>query len=338
MPEKNNTSDRTTLFDRAAALVYLSGIYLVVSITNLIGLKSTLSLGTFTGDILYFFSRHTRSKILHNLGLAYNNTLTHKEKNLVSKKVLQNFGKNWAELTFCAGPLRKRAFNKITVEGIENLDNALKSEKGVIAISAHLGNYALIGTKLSMLGYNFLTVVRDLKTKAGSITYNKSRQLIQLPSIPTLPERQFYKDALKLLRKNGVLCLIADENKRHGGIFVNFFGRKASTAPGPAGLALRTGAKIIPVFMTRYCDNSQKIIIGKEIKWAKTNNPVKDTQTITAAFTHSIEEYVRKYPDQWLWTNFRWRTQPEGQSDEAKIRKKNSLKKIKRKIKSTFKP
>jgi len=184
--------------------------------------------------------------------------------------------------------------------------------------------------------YNFFTVVRDLKTKAGSIAYRKSRRYIKLPSIPTLPERQFYKDALKILRKNGILCLISDENKRHGGIFVDFFGRKASTAPGPAGLALRTGAKIIPVFMIRNSDNSQKIIIGEEIKWEKTDDPEQDTTSITAAFTNIIEKYVRKYPDQWLWTNFRWRTQPEGQSDEAKIKKKNILKNLKKKIKKSL--
>ena len=75
------------------------------------------------------------------------------------------------------------------------------------------------------------------------MAYHKSRRLIELPSIPTFPEKQFYKNALKILRRNGALCLISDENKRHGGIFVDFFGRKASTAPGPAGLALEPELK-----------------------------------------------------------------------------------------------
>ncbi len=336
MAKKHNTSDSKTLLDRTVALVYLSGIYLMIFITNLIGLKNTLCLGKLSGSILYVFSSRTRNKILHNLGLAYDNLIPSKEKNRLAKKVLQNLGKNWAELIFCAGPFKKRSWKEISVEGIENLNNALKSEKGVIAISAHIGNYALIGTILANRGYNFCTVVRDLKTKAGSIAYHKSRKLIELPSIPTLPERQFYKDALKILRKNGILCLISDENKRHGGIFVNFFGRKASTAPGPAGLALRTGAKIIPVFMIRNSDDSQKIVIGEEIKWKKTDDSEKDIKNITAGFTAVIENYVRKYPDQWLWTSFRWRTQPEGQSDEAKIRKKGLFKKIKSRIKKSF--
>ncbi len=336
MINKDQPSYNDTLFDKILALFYLSGIYLVVSTTTLIGRKNTLRLGQAVGNILYAFSSRTKNKILHNLGLAYNNKFSTKEKNDLSKKVLQNFSKNWAELFFCAGPLRKRSWERISVEGIENLNNVLKAEKGVIAISAHIGNYALIGTILSNMGYNFSTVVRDLKTRAGSIAYNKSRRLIKLSSIPTLPERQFYKEALKTLRKNGILCLISDENKRHGGIFVDFFGRKASTAPGPAGLALRTGAKIVPVFMIRNSNDSQKIVIGEEIKWEETGIPEQDAENITAAFTDIIEKYVREHTDQWLWTNFRWRTQPEGQSDEAKIKKKNILKNLKKKIKKAF--
>ncbi len=334
MLEKNRDTDKNTFFDRATAFFCLSGLYLGIFFTALIGRKNTLRIGKSAGNLLYVFSSRTRNKILHNLSLAYGNKIISEEKNQLAKKVLQNFGKNWAELFICAGPTKKKSWEEISVEGLEHLDNALKSGKGVIAISAHIGNYALIGTILANRGYNFFTVFRDLKTKAGSLTYHKSRKLIVLPSLPTLPERQFYKAALKILRNNGALCLISDENKRHGGIFVKFFGRKASTAPGPAGLALRTGAKIIPVFMIRNSDESQKIIIDKEIVWEKTGNSGKDIKNITAAFTAVIENYVRTYPDQWLWTNFRWRTQPEGQSDEAKIRKKNLLKKLKKKMKS----
>ena len=90
--------------------------------------------------------------------------------------------------------------------------------------------------------------------------------------------------------------------------------------------------------MVRNSDNSQKIIIDKEIVWGKKGDLEKNITNITAAFTSVIESYVRAYPDQWQWTNFRWRTQPEGQSDEAKIRKKNFLKKLKRIIKNSFKP
>ena len=336
MLEKDSGTDKHTFFTRAATFFCMSGIYLGVFFSTLIGRRNTLSIGKSAGNILYVFSSRIRNKILLNLGLAYNNSIPSKEKKRLAKKVLQNFGKNWAELFFFAGPLNKRSWEKISIEGIENLDNALKQGNGAIAISAHIGNYPLIGTIISSLGYDFHTVFRDLKTKTGSIVYHKARRRINLPTLATLPEKQFYKNALKILRRNGTLCLISDENKRYGGIFVDFFGRKASTAPGPAGLAIRTGAKIIPVFMVRNSDDSQKIIIDKEVSWKKTDDSEKDIKNITAGFTAVIENYVRAYPDQWLWTNFRWRTQPEGQSDSAKLKKKISLKTLKKKVKKYF--
>lgn len=327
-----SSAENISMANRITAAVYIFGIDLVICITTLIGRKNTLRLGKGIGTLLYTFSRRTKNKVLHNLGLAYAEEISVTEKKRLAKKVLQNFGKNWAELFFCGGPSRDRVRNKITIEGIDHLDNALKKGSGAVAISAHIGNYALIGSVFSKRGYDFHTVIRNLKTVSGSIAYTRARERIELPSIPTLPEKQFYKTALKILRRNGILCLIADENKRHGGVFVDFFGRSASTAPGPAGLALRTGAALIPVFMVRNCDDSQKIIIDREIHWQKTGRPETEAETITAAFTRRIEHCVREHPDQWLWTNFRWRTQPEGQSREAKIRKKKIIRKLTKKL------
>jgi len=223
----------------------------------------------------------------------------------------------------------KTVMDNITVEGRENLDNALAKGKGVIAVSAHLGNYPFIGTKLSKEGYHFLMVVRDLETAVGSAVYRRGRGFIDLPSITTMPERQFYKESLRALKENGIIGLISDENKRHGGIFVDFFGHQASTAPGPAALAVRTGASVVPIFIIRNPDNTQKVVIEKEIIWEQTGDTSQDMKTITEQFTQVIENYVRVNLEQWLWTNWRWRTQPWGQSKAAKIKKKRMLKALK---------
>ena len=105
MFEKNSGTDKHTFFDRTAAFFCMSGIYLGVFLSTLIGRRNTLRIGKSAGSILYVFSRRIRNKILLNLKLAYNNSITSKEKNHLAKRVLQNFGKNWAELFFFAGPL-----------------------------------------------------------------------------------------------------------------------------------------------------------------------------------------------------------------------------------------
>ncbi len=132
---------------------------------------------------------------------------------------------------------------------------------------------------------------------------------------------------MKALSRNGILCLIADENKRTGGVFVDFFGRPASTPPGPAALALRTGAAIVPIFITRNPDNSQHItILQRNARGRKPADAADDVRAITQLFTAVIEQRIRGDLAQWMWTNFRWRTQPGGPSDEAKLKKSQPVK------------
>jgi len=317
--------------DRVLGAAGIAMTYGLVWLMTIIGQKNALTFGSVLGDLLYAIARRMRAKVRHNLGLAFGDSISQTDADAVARDVLRNFGRNWAELFFVGGPRRGDALESIAIEGREHLEQALARGRGVIAVSAHLGNYPLVGTRLAREGYHFVMVVRDLPTGYGSIIYRKSRGLICLPSLATTPERQFFKEALRLLRDNGILGLIADENKRRGGIFVDFFGRPASTAPGPAALALRTGASLVPMFIVRNPDQTtQRLIIDQEIAWTRSNDDEQDMRAITAQYTQAIERHIRQNLAQWMWTNWRWRTQPAGQLPEAKLRKKKRMQSLKR--------
>ena len=102
-----------------------------------------------------------------------------------------------------------------------------------------------------------------------------------------------------------------------------FFGQKASTAIGPAVLALRTGAPIVPVFIIRENDNTHTIIIEPEIEYEPSGDPDRDIYTITSTFTRIIESYVRRYPSQWPWISNRWREKPPRK--RVKVKKRDLL-------------
>ena len=115
------------------------------------------------------------------------------------------------------------------------------------------------------------------------------------------------RQILSSLRKNETVCLIADEKRKHTGIYVKFFGEPALTATGPAVLSLRTGAPILPIFIVRKEDHSHHIFIEPQLKYNLSSNTPEDTYTITTAYTTVIEKYIRMYPDQWFWVNNRWK-------------------------------
>jgi len=299
---------------------------------NEIGHEKTLALGRMAGNALYCAHRRMKAKVLHNLVYAYGDGLSRGQLLLTCRNVMKNLAQNWFELLLFGGPAKAAVASCISIEGEENLKRALSRGRGVIAVSAHLGNYPILAQQFTMRGYDFMMVIRNPKNRVISAVYTKGREFIGLASIFTRPEKTFFRQALRVLKNNGVLCLIADENKRHGGIFVDFFGHPASTAPGPAALALRTGAPVVPLFLARTQGTAQKIIIEPELDRPATDNPDRAAADITARFTAIIEKHIRRDPAQWVWTNWRWRTQPWGQSGDAKIKKKNRLKRLRKAV------
>jgi KDO2-lipid IV(A) lauroyltransferase len=101
------------------------------------------------------------------------------------------------------------------------------------------------------------------------------------------------------------------------GVFVPFFGRLACTASGMARVVAKTGAAVLPGFMV-WEQTEQKYVLrfGEEIPILSTGDDEGDALANTAKFTEVIEEYVRQYPEQWLWVHRRWKTRPDGTREE----------------------
>jgi len=325
-----------SIYIRAVAALGIAGVELGSFIANRLGYDRTMALGNAAGDLLYGLLRRPRRRIHHNLQIAFGDSRADVERDSIARSVLRFFAKNWLELFYYGGGNKQEVRRRITIEGRQHLDQALGKGRGVIALSGHIGNYALMGTQFTERGYDFTVVIRDPKSRITSRIYEHARHMIGLQALYTTPERRFFTSALKALGRNGVLCLISDENKRTGGVFVDFFGRTASTPPGPAALALRTGAAIVPVFITRNPDNSQRIIVEEEIPWEKSGDSEADVLAITARYTAAIESRIRCDLAQWMWTNFRWRTQPDGPSDAAKLKKFQPVKRLKKKLRRQF--
>jgi KDO2-lipid IV(A) lauroyltransferase len=120
------------------------------------------------------------------------------------------------------------------------------------------------------------------------------------------------------LRQNKILALFADQNKARGGVFVDFFGRPAGTVIGPAVMALRTGAPIVPIFNVRQGVNKHRVIIGPPVEFEISGDREKDVFTVTAKITKVIEEFVRQYPTHWWWFHNRWRSKPKKKEEAEK--------------------
>ncbi len=195
--------------------------------------------------------------------------------------------------------------NFISIEGRQNIDEVLRKGKGGIILTAHFGNWELVGASFSLMGYCSNAIVRPAKLQKLDEFVNHYRQKTGLKCIG---RGTSIKSAIQCLRRNELLGILADVDTKVDGVFVDFFGHPAYTPKGPVSIALKTGAGLLPTFMVRQKDNSHKLIIEKELKLVITGNTEEDIRLNTQAFTKVIESYIRKYPEQWIWFHDRWKT------------------------------
>ncbi|MDD5617910.1 MAG: hypothetical protein PHG69_02345 [Candidatus Omnitrophica bacterium] len=256
-----------------------------------------------------------RRVAFESLNIAFGKEKSEKEIKQIAVDCFENIAKMVVE--FMAFMEKPDFMNKyVTIEGIENLDKALAKKKGVVALSAHFGNFPLLLAKLAAQGYEVATILRYMRDPWVSRYFHVKRENLGVISIYTQPRKQCVEKSLETLRQNKILFIQLDQNFGTGGIFVDFFGKKAATAKGPIIFALRTKAPIVPMFICRDKNNRQRIVIEPEAEIAEGKD-FEETVYLTAQkLTNIIEMYARRYPSEWGWIHRRWKVRPKEERTE----------------------
>ena len=261
------------------------------------------------GNVSFLFADKRREKAFKNLDIAFKNEKSSQEIKRIAKQVFCEIAEDGVDTVIRLlkdGDIQKTLIQDISVEGAEYLDEALKNKKGVICVGAHLGNFLLLALRLSLKGYPCNMIVKDADNPVVAEIWHNLMRGAGIQWIPARPRIKAVSDSLKWLRNGGILFFYADQHKKDG-VYVEFFGRPAGTVEGPALLHLKTGATILCAFIIRLGRKKHKIVITPPITAAKIGNREEDVYQITQAFTKTIEDFVRKYPEQWWWPHKRWK-------------------------------
>jgi len=264
------------------------------------------AISKYSSSLFMRFSSRYQRKITRNLKIAFGDSCDSNKVAAITSTLAQNLGLNFAEMLISATDKKKELLDSIQIHGLEHLDRALTAGKGVIAFSAHIGNFTLIGPKMSASGYAFNMLVKDPRYTGVAEAFHILQQGQGGKYIYVEPWERALRQILACLRKNEVVCMLADEKKTKSDIFVDFFGYPAPTAPGPAVLSLRTGAPLLPVFIIHGDDGQHHIYIEPLLELALNNERTRDIHTIVSSYTRIIEDFIKRYPDQWFWINDRW--------------------------------
>jgi KDO2-lipid IV(A) lauroyltransferase len=267
-----------------------------------------------TADVGFRCFKGFRVRSMQNLGTVFGDQLSRRAIEDIARRSLQNFFRDCAEMAVALEMTEDELIRSIPVAGSEHLHAALKGGSGVLLLSAHLGNFFLIGTRLAIEGYAVSVLVNQPRDSHLAMLMDRYRLQIRQKTIHARPRHEAIRQLTDALRRNELVLVISDEYRRGDGIEVSLFDRIVIARRGPATIALRTGAAIVPACMIRRPDGKLELIIEPELELDRSGKGAEQIRENTVRVTRWVERTVRAYPDQWNWMNLHWWKTPEGAS------------------------
>lgn len=205
---------------------------------------------------------------------------------------------------------REEIVSRVEIEGAEHVREAIAQGHGVIYLGSHLGNWEWMNAAHAAFGFPTHAVARPLDNPYLDRFINRLR--IRFGShVISSKSPGVIREILKALhRGEGVGFLMDQSVIGDRGVFVDFFGKPAYTHKVVALMAQRTGAPVIPMFMTRREEGKHRLVYEKPLELMTTGNRDQDVKANTQRMTKTIEDWVRAHPEQWLWMHDRWRRKP----------------------------
>ena len=269
------------------------------------------SLAAAVARVLYAASPKLRKTAEVNLRIAFPEW-TESRRNAVIHGMVRNLGWMAAEFARLPKHSKENIEQLVMIDGHENFLEAQRRGKGVLVLTGHIGAWELSSFAHALYGYPLHYMARPLDNKRIDELVNGYRCL---SGNRPIFKNESARVMLKVLKEAGTIGVLADQNTMPDeAVFVEFFGKQASTTTGIARVALHTGAAVVPGYAV-WDESIQKyrLCFGPPVELIRTGDAERDVLENTQQFTKVLEEIIRKYPEQWVWVHGRWNTRPEGE-------------------------
>ena len=262
-------------------------------------------LGSLLGGLIYRVDVPHRRIVRRNLGFAFPDWPPEKVRRC-SLRIFENIGTALLEILQLRYLEPEEILRRARIEGLENVAASLASGRGIVIISAHLGNWELAPLFFALaFGRPMVLVARKvrppsldrwvmgMRTRFGNRVIDKQGGLGQM---------------MRNLRQGSPLGLLIDQGTRRSeGVKVTFFDRTVSATPAAAMLALRCRSPVYAAFSIRHPEGGFVLKVFPELEMQRTKDLRADLKINTEKMLAVIEKMVRAYPEQWFWVNKRWK-------------------------------
>jgi KDO2-lipid IV(A) lauroyltransferase len=202
----------------------------------------------------------------------------------------------------------KAVVNRTVTEGWEELHEARSLGRGVILVTGHYGNWEIAAASVAARGVPIAAIVRR---QGNRLVDERLQELRRNLGVETIYQGQAPTRVPRILRANGVVGIVGDQDARKSGVFTPFFNRPASTHRGPALFALRLNAPVFSCIARRLPGNDVRYEVrGRRVEVGRTGNLDEDVRALLTELSRRLEEEVRRAPEQYFWFHRRWKTRP----------------------------
>jgi Kdo2-lipid IVA lauroyltransferase/acyltransferase len=262
-------------------------------------------------QVVYLLHFRLRQAGMRNLAMVFPEKSVAERKRIL-RGVFTSLGRQLAELCQFPRYTAENIDEAVVYDGLENYERAYALGKGVLFLTGHFGGWELSAFAHSLHGHWLHIVMRPMDNEYLDRLLQSYRTM---HGNKTVAKDDFVRGLLAAMKAGETVGILMDTNMTPPqGIFVDFFGIPACTASGLARIALRTDAAVVPGFtIWDTALGKYRLRFDPALELVRTGDLEADIAANTQMFTKVIEDYVRKYPEQWLWVHRRWKTRPEGQ-------------------------
>jgi Kdo2-lipid IVA lauroyltransferase/acyltransferase len=283
----------------------------IAAAAALLSWKGVRRLGAFLGTVWYRLVRIRRGVVRENLGLGLPERAA--EHDRIALGCYRHLCISTLELLKTRHMSSGRVLSLVRHRGLENYERAAERGRGVIAVTAHVGNFDLLACSQALRGVELGIVSRELRESGSNRFWMETRAATGLR---IFSDRSSLRELLRWLREGRALGLVVDQRTpaERGGLLVPFLGEPAWTTSTPAALALRTGAALVPVRARRLEDGSHEVGVEPEIPLPERRG-AEEVALLTERINEIVSRWIRDTPEQWMWLHRRFAGVPRGEPE-----------------------
>ena len=243
------------------------------------------------GAAWFWLSAGQRRAALENYAAALGREGTDPEVGRVARRAFQNYGRMLTDFLLLGSLTREELIKRMTIDGREHLDAALAKGRGAIMAVPHMGSWDMAGSYAGALGYPISAVAERFPGSLDDAVV-RTRQRFGL-NVITLG-RSAVRGITQALQANAIVALLCDLEQGPG-VTVRFFGRQSVVPGGPAAIALKTGATLMPACQYVTSPGHHHVHLDPPLTWASGETKEGLMQRVVGRF----EDFIEERPDQW---------------------------------------